>query len=352
VIEVQNEKISYVQQNNDELQKIIWTLTEESEQDKAKLQEDLKDMTIKNIAWLENQLVEMRRTLHAKIAVLHQEKDATLLELHASQVLVKNSESLIEQKNEKISCLQQDKDELQKAIYTLTLELDQAKAKFQEEVSQLDKQLVEVRRSFHAKSVASHEENNITLLELQKSQASTRNFENMVGQQNEKISSLQRGNDELIKTIHILSQDSEQAKSKFQEELASSKKQLVDVRRSFQAKITALHQEKDASLLQLQKYEASMRNFECVVENKNENISSLQQGNDDLEKRISILTQDSDQAKATLQEEISMFEKQLVEVRRSLHAKIAALHERNDATLLKLHESQASVRNFENVIEQ
>jgi hypothetical protein len=54
----------------------------------------------------------------------------------------------------------------------------------------------------------------------------------MVGQQNEKISSLQRGNDELMKTIHTLSHDSEQAKSKFQEELASSNKQLVDVRRS------------------------------------------------------------------------------------------------------------------------
>jgi multidrug resistance efflux pump len=89
--------------------------------------------------------------------VLHQEKDATLLELHASQASVKNSESVVEQKNEKISCLQQDKNELQKTIYTLTLELDQAMAKFQEEVSRLDKQLVVVRRSFHAKSVASHE---------------------------------------------------------------------------------------------------------------------------------------------------------------------------------------------------
>jgi chromosome segregation ATPase len=258
---------------------------------------------------------------------------------------------VVEQKNEKISCLQQDKDELQKTIYTLTLKLDQAKAMFQEEVSRLDNQLVEVR-SFHAKSVASHEENSITLLELQKSQASMRNIESVVGQQNEKNSSLQRENDELKKVMHTLSQDSEQAKSKFQEKLARSNKQLVDVRRSLQAKIAALHQEKDASLLELQKYEASVRNFECVVENKNESISSLQQGNDDLEKRISTLTQDSDQAKATLQEEIFMFEKQLVEVRKSLHTKIAALHEGNDATLLELHESQASVRNFENVIEQ
>jgi hypothetical protein len=53
-----------------------------------------------------------------------------------------------------------------------------------------------------------------------------------------------------------------------------------------------------------------------------------------------------------LQEEISKFEKQMVEVRRSLHAKIVALHEGKDAALLELHASQASVRNLENVKEQ
>jgi chromosome segregation ATPase len=148
------------------LKKIICTLIEESEQDKAKLQEDLKDMTNKNIAWLEKQLVEMRMTLHAKIAALHQEKDVALMELHASQVLVMNSESVVEQQNEKFSSLQKDKDELQKTIYTLTHELDQAKAKMQEKVSQLDKQLVDVRRSFHAKIVALHKEKGVTLLKL------------------------------------------------------------------------------------------------------------------------------------------------------------------------------------------
>jgi chromosome segregation ATPase len=191
VIEVQNEKISYLQQNNDELQKIIWTLTKESEQGKAKLQEDLKDMTNKNIAWLENQLVEMRRTLHAKIAALHQEKDAILLELHASQASVKNSKSVVEKQNEKISSLQQDKDELEKTIYTLTHKLDQDKTKFQEEVSRLDKQLVEVRRSLHTKITTLHEEKDAALLNLHESQASVRNFESMVEEQKVRIMSLQ-----------------------------------------------------------------------------------------------------------------------------------------------------------------
>jgi predicted RNase H-like nuclease (RuvC/YqgF family) len=263
-----------------------------------------------------------------------------------------NSESVVEQQNEKISSLQKDKDELQKIIYTLIHELDQAKAKMQEKVSRLDKQLVDVRRSFHTKIVVLHEAKGVTLLELQKSQVSMRNFESVVGQQNQKISSLQRENDDLQKTIYTMSEDLEQAKVKFQEELARSNKQLVDARRSFQAKIAALHHENDASLLELQKYQVSMRNFECVAEKKNENISSLQQANVELEKTICTLTQESDQAKATLQEEISMFKKQMVEVRRSLHAKITALHEGKDAALLELHASQASVKNLENVKEQ
>jgi hypothetical protein len=41
-------------------------------------------MTNKNIAWLEKQLVEMRMTLHVKIAALHHEKDVALMQLHAS----------------------------------------------------------------------------------------------------------------------------------------------------------------------------------------------------------------------------------------------------------------------------
>jgi predicted RNase H-like nuclease (RuvC/YqgF family) len=117
-------------------------------------------------------------------------KDVALMQLHASHISVMNSKSVVEQQNEKISSLQKDNDELQKTIYTLTYELDQTKAKMQEKVSRLDKQLVDVRRSFHAKIVALHEEKGVTLLELQKSQASMRNFESVVGQQNQKISSL------------------------------------------------------------------------------------------------------------------------------------------------------------------
>jgi chromosome segregation ATPase len=202
------------------LQKIIWTLTKESEQGNAKLYDDLKDMTNKNIAWLENQLVEMRRTLHAKIAALHQEKDATLLELHASQASVKNLKSMVEKQNEKISSLQQDKDELEKSIYTLTHKLDQAKTKFQEEVSRLDKQLVEVRRSLHAKIATLHEEKDAILLDLHESQASVRNFESMVEEQKARIMSLQQNTDELQKTICTSYEDREQIKAKFQEELA------------------------------------------------------------------------------------------------------------------------------------
>jgi hypothetical protein len=51
------------------------------------------------------------------------------------------------------------------------------------------------------------------------------------------------------------------------------------------------------------------------------------------------LTKESEQGKAKLQEEVARLDKQLVEMRRSLHAKIAALYKDKDATLLQLQES-------------
>jgi predicted RNase H-like nuclease (RuvC/YqgF family) len=229
----------------------------------------------------------------------------------------------------------------------------------------VNKQLLGLKRSLKAKIAEVHQENDASLLKLQKYQASVSNFECVVEEQNENILSLQQANDELQKTICTLTEESEQAKAKLQEEVTSAKnnvcileKQLVEVRRSLQEKVVALHQEKDAALLELLASQASVRNFESVVEERNENISYLQQAHDELQKIICTLTEESEQGKANLLEElkhltnnnISRLEKQLVEARRSLHAKIAALHEENDATLLDLHASQASVRNFENMV--
>jgi chromosome segregation ATPase len=178
-----------------------------------------------------------------------------------------------------------------------------------------------------------------------------RNFECVVENKNENISSLQQGNDELEKRISTLTKDSDQAKATLQEEISIFEKQLVEVRRSLHTKIAALHEGNDATLLELHESQASVRNFENVIEQQNEEFSSLQQANDELQKTIYTLTKESEQGKARLQEEVARLDKQLVEIRRSLHVKIEALHEDKDVTLLQLQESQASSRNFESVIE-
>jgi hypothetical protein len=77
-----------------------------------------------------------------------------------------------------------------KTIYTLTKESEQAKGKLQEEVARLDKQLVELRKSLHGKIAALHEDKDVTLLQLQESQASIRNFESVIEVQNKKTSYL------------------------------------------------------------------------------------------------------------------------------------------------------------------
>jgi hypothetical protein len=57
--------------------------------------------------------------------------------------------------------------------------------------------------------------------------------------------------------------------------IASLDKQLEEVRSSLEAEIAALCGEKDTTLLEVQTSQASVRNFESLLEKQSENISSL-----------------------------------------------------------------------------
>jgi tRNA uridine 5-carbamoylmethylation protein Kti12 len=115
------------------LQKNTYTLIEESEQGKAKLQEEAKAMT-NNIVVLEKQLVEMRKRLHAKMTALHEDKDATLLELQATRAFIRKFESMVEEQNENISSLQEANDELQNILCSMIEESERVKVKRLDEV--------------------------------------------------------------------------------------------------------------------------------------------------------------------------------------------------------------------------
>ncbi|CAO2165790.1 unnamed protein product [Urochloa humidicola] len=451
-LQAHNESMSTLQQANDELHNKFCTLTKQLEQAKAKLQEDVKatqqekdavltrlkqsEETMENLEnevtrlrdelsvqqgnnfTLDKQLREVRNTMGAEIEELHKEKEASLLELHASRASINDHENALQRYNEIISTLQQVNDELHKNTCTLTKQLEQDKAGLQQEVkatleeknvvltqlnkseelvqnlenevkqlkgelsvelennSITDKQLEEVRSSMSAKIAEHHAEKDAYLLELHASQDSIRDFEIVIQTHNENISTLQQANDELQKNIRTLTEQAEQYKVGLQQEVKATQeekdavlkklkqskeieqnlenvvkrqwdqllvqlknnstldKQLEELRNNMGAKITELHLEKDAYLLELQASQAYVRDLEISLQTHSENISSLQQANDELQKNISTLTNHSEQAKADLQQEIK------------------ATQEEMDVVLTHLKKSEESVQNLENEVKQ
>ncbi|CAL4955350.1 unnamed protein product [Urochloa decumbens] len=375
-----SENISTLQHANDELQKNICTLTEQSEQAKAELQQEVKatqeekdavltelkkskdlvqnlenDVTrlkdelslqLEHNSNLDKQLEELRSSMGAKIEELQEEKDSSILELQSSQASVRDLEIALQTHSDSISTLQQANDELQKNIFTLTEQSEQAKAELQQEIK------------------ATQEEKDAILTELKHSNDLVQNLENDVTRLKDKLSVQQEHNSTLDK-------------------------QLEELRGSMDAKIEELHVEKDASVLELHASQASVRGLEIALQTHGESILTLQQANDELQKNICNLTQQSEQAKAELQQEVkatqeekdvvltelkqlkdlvqnlendvtrlndelsvqqehnSTLDKQLEELRGSMDAKIEELLVEKDASVLELQASQASVRDLE-----
>ncbi|CAL4948371.1 unnamed protein product [Urochloa decumbens] len=383
-LQMHSENISTVQQANDELQKNICTLTEQSEQGKAKLQQEVKatqeeknailtelkqskdlvqnlenDVTrlkdelsvqVEHNSTLDKQLEELRSSMGTKIENLQAEKDASILKLQASQASIRDLEIALQTHSENISTLQQANDELQKNICTLTEQSEHAKAKLQQEVK------------------ATQEEKNAILTELNQSKDLVQNLENDVTRLKDELS---------VQVEHNYALD----------------KQLEELRSSMGAKIEDLQVEKDESILTLQAYQASIRDLEIALQTHSENISTLQQAKDELQKNICILTEQSEQAKAKLQQEVkatqeekdailtelkqskdlvqnlendvtrlkdelsvqlehnSTLDKQLEELRSSMGAKIEELNVEKDEYILELQASQAFVRDLQIVLQ-
>ncbi|CAL4962289.1 unnamed protein product [Urochloa decumbens] len=506
-LQTHSESISTLQQDNDELKKTICTLTEQSEQAKAELQQEIKatqqendavltelkqskdlvqnlenDVTrlkdelsvqLEHNSTLDKNLEELMGSMGAKIEELHVEKDASKLELQASQVSVRDLEIALQAHSGSISTLQQANDELQKNICTLTEEAEQAKAELQQEVkatqegkdailtelklsndlvqnlendlkrlkeelsvrlehnSTMNKQLEELRSNMGAKIEELNVEKDASVLELQASQASVKDLEIALQAHSESISTLQQANDELKKTICTFTEQSEQAKAELQQEVKATQeekdavltelkqskhlvqnldnyvtrlkdelslqqehnstldKQLEELRISMGAKVEELLLEKGASMLELQASQGSVKDLEIALQAHSESISTLQQANDELKKTICTFTEQSEQAKAELQQEVkatqqekdavltelkqskdlvqnlendvtrlkdelsvqlehnSTLDKQLEELKSFMDAKIEELNVEKDASILELQASQASVKDLE-----
>jgi chromosome segregation ATPase len=128
------------------------------------LQDEAKAMT-NNVVVLEKLLVEMRKSIHAKMTVLHEDKDATLLELQATRAFIRKFESVVEEQNENISSLQEANDELQNTLCSMIEESERAKVKRLDEVktTQKEKDIV-VTRLKQSESYIKNLENEVALI--------------------------------------------------------------------------------------------------------------------------------------------------------------------------------------------
>ncbi|BAS73505.1 Os01g0656600, partial [Oryza sativa Japonica Group] len=236
--------------------------------------------------------------MYNELTVCQEEKNAALLQVQQLEANLKNLESELEQKQSQVSALEQANEELREKISSLERQLEEARSKLQDEIIKLQG------------------EKERALDNLQQSNTSIKTFEEELEKQREHNSILQLANDDLHKSI------------------ANLEKELEDTKVSSHAEILALQEQKNKALSDLQQSEISIENFRMELEQGREKISILDLSNEEMKDNNYRLNQ------------------QLEEIRTSLHAEIAALHEEKDAAQLELQQSLASARNLETVLEK
>ncbi|KAL5228156.1 hypothetical protein ABZP36_016421 [Zizania latifolia] len=390
--------------------------------------EDMKDNNYR----LDQQLEETRTSLHAEIAALREEKDASQLELQHSLDSARNLEIELEKQRENLSTLQQANDDLQKNNHTLSKEFEVIKIELQEEAkmaqeekersldnlqqsnakiksleeelnkqieqnsilqlakedlhkstASLEKQLEDTKVTSNAEILALQEQKNKALSDLQQSEISIKNL----------TMELEQGRDQ-ISVLHLANEDMKDNNYRLDQ-------QLEETRTSLHAEIAALREEKDASQLELQHSLDSARNLEIELEKQRENLSTLQQANDDLQKNNHTLSKEFEVIKIELQEEAKMaqeekersldnlqqsntkiksleeelkkqieqnsilqlakedlhkstasLEKQLEDTKVTSNAEILALQEQKNKALSDLQQSEISIKNLRMELEQ
>uniref|UniRef100_A0A0E0N072 NAB domain-containing protein n=1 Tax=Oryza rufipogon TaxID=4529 RepID=A0A0E0N072_ORYRU len=309
-LEQKFEQISVMQKNNEELE-----LANSNLQNELAMVQEQKNEAVASTVELGNKLEEQNQQIsnlqeavenleaaktdmYNELTVCQEEKNAALLQVQQLEANLKNLESELEQKQSQVSALEQANEELREKISSLERQLEEARSKLQDEIIKLQG------------------EKERALDNLQQSNTSIKTFEEELEKQREHNSILQLANDDLHKSI------------------ANLEKELEDTKVSSHAEILALQEQKNKALSDLQQSEISIENFRMELEQGREKISILDLSNEEMKDNNYRLNQ------------------QLEEIRTSLHAEIAALHEEKDAAQLELQQSLASARNLETVLEK
>ncbi|CAO2178934.1 unnamed protein product [Urochloa humidicola] len=294
--EEKNAALSQLQQSEANINNLQSDL-EQLQNQNLLFQQENEELQNKNSS-LYKQMEEIRTILQGEITVLQGEKEEAINSLQQSNDSVKALGVQLEQRVEKISVLQLANEDLQNCNSNLKMQLEEAKLSLQAEI------------------LALQDEKNKILLDLQQSEACIKNLRIELEESKEQISIMNLANEDLKNDIAILD------------------KQLEEVRSSLHAEIARLHAEKDTTLSELQTSHASFINLESVLEKQNEKISTLDQANDELQKNIRTLIEESEQAKVELEQEVK------------------ATQEEKHVVLTQLKQSEESVQSLENEVIQ
>lgn len=285
---------------------------------------------------LEKELESTKVALNDNIAELHREKNSAALELKQLEASLKKLENEVEQQLEQISVMQKGNKDLELTNSNLnneltavkgqkneavasTIDLESKMQQKHEQISNLQETIEDlsgIKTDMDNEVIVQQEEKKSALAQLQQSEADLKNLQSEMEQKQTQISVLQQANEEL------------------QEENYSLDRQLEEAKTNLQAKIILIQGEKEQALDNLQQSSILVNTLESELEQQREQNNILQLANEDLQKCNANLKKESEYAMV------------------SLHAEIIALQEEKNKTLSELQQSEASIKNYRIELEQ
>uniref|UniRef100_A0A0D9V3P4 NAB domain-containing protein n=1 Tax=Leersia perrieri TaxID=77586 RepID=A0A0D9V3P4_9ORYZ len=282
------------------------TLTEEKHLLESKLQVlgvNIDGLIAEKEELMNNMNIERGAAMEEKEKLVS-EHSKCLNELDKAQSNVKELESTNGALNDEIAAIQKEKNALES-------ELQQLEASFKHLGNNLEQELERIsimqKKNEDLELVNSNLQNDLTMVQGQKNEAvaSTVELGNKLEEQSQQISNLQ----EAIENLEV-------AKANMYNE------------------VTLHKEEKSAALLQVQQLESCLKNLECELEQKQNQVLALQQANEEvLEKNSSL-------------------ERQLEDARSKLQGEIIVLQEEKERALDNLQQSNTSIKTLEEELER
>lgn len=221
-------------------------------------------------------------------------------------------------------------------------------------IKELEKEIESTKHALNDNIAELQKENNSVALELKQAEASLKKLENEFEQQLERISVMQKDNEDLAvvnSNLHnelaaVQGQKNEAVastidlESKLQQQnqqISNLQEAIEDLRAAktdLYNEVTVNQEEKNAALAQLNQSEADLKNLQTEIEQKQNQNSLLQQANKELQEKNSSLDRNLEDAKNNLQVEIIL------------------LQGEKEQALDNLQKSNASVKTLERELEQ